>query len=127
MEWNLLRQRRAVLSDAAERLLRVREDALNSNRASLQAVLNGAPALLDSLWDSAAVAVRRARSDRSFRCALLGATKAGKSTLLNSLLGEDVLPNQHANCTAVPTSVSFSAHVSENTYYMATSINPHQL
>lgn len=43
--------------------------------------------------------------DGSFHLAVLGQFKRGKSTLLNALLGEDVLPSSVVPLTAIPTSI----------------------
>ena len=47
-----------------------------------------------------------------FRLAVLGQFKRGKSTLLNALLGEDLLPTDILPVTAIPTFISFSPQVS---------------
>ncbi len=48
-------------------------------------------------------ALARRLSERRFHLAVLGQFKRGKSTLLNALLGEDVLPSSVLPLTAVPT------------------------
>ncbi len=47
----------------------------------------------------------------AFRLAILGQFKRGKSTLLNALLGEDLLPSDILPVTAIPTYISYSARV----------------
>ena len=44
----------------------------------------------------------------AFRLMVIGEFKRGKSTLVNSLLGKDVLPARVAPCTAIITEVSYS-------------------
>src|SRR5262249_25493552 len=56
--------------------------------------------------DPATVAQLRAAADRMsdpLRVALIGRAKAGKSTLLNALVGDLVAPTDAAECTLVPT------------------------
>src|SRR5687768_11140049 len=43
----------------------------------------------------------------TFRLMLLGDMKRGKSTLLNALLGKDVLPSRATPCTALITQVRY--------------------
>lgn len=47
-----------------------------------------------------------------FRLAVLGQFKRGKSTLLNALLGENLLPTDILPVTAIPTFISFSDTIS---------------
>jgi GTPase SAR1 family protein len=49
---------------------------------------------------------RQVREDR-FRVLVVGEFKRGKSTLLNALLGDDVLPRKVAECTAVVTLIRY--------------------
>ena len=46
-------------------------------------------------------------SEGRFHLAVLGQVKRGKSTLINALLGEDVLPGSVVPLTAIPTFVRF--------------------
>jgi len=47
-----------------------------------------------------------------FRLAVLGQFKRGKSTLLNALLGDNLLPTDILPVTAIPTFISFSEQIS---------------
>ncbi|HUH78940.1 MAG TPA: dynamin family protein [Methanoregula sp.] len=49
-------------------------------------------------------------SQGRFYLAVLGQVKRGKSTLLNALLGEDVLPSSVVPLTAIPTFIEFGEH-----------------
>ncbi|HJT78936.1 MAG TPA: dynamin family protein [Gemmataceae bacterium] len=49
---------------------------------------------------------RQVRDDR-FRVLVVGEFKRGKSTLLNALLGDDILPRKVAECTAVVTVIQY--------------------
>ncbi len=77
----------------------------------LQARLSTALAQLDALGDgfsgpAARLRELRGRLDRGrFHLAVLGQFKRGKSTLLNALLGEAVLPSAVVPLTAIPTFV----------------------
>ncbi|MCU0270319.1 MAG: dynamin family protein [Acidimicrobiales bacterium] len=51
----------------------------------------------------AEVAALRARFDEPLRVAVAGRVKAGKSTLLNALLGERLAPTDASECTRIPT------------------------
>ena len=46
-------------------------------------------------------------SQGRFHLAVLGQVKRGKSTLLNALLGEDVLPSSVVPLTAIPTFIQY--------------------
>ena len=46
------------------------------------------------------------RADR-FRVLVVGEFKRGKSTLLNAMLGDDVLPRKVTECTAVVTGINY--------------------
>jgi hypothetical protein len=52
----------------------------------------------------------------AFRLMVVGEFKRGKSTLVNSLLGKDVLPARVAPCTAIITEVTCSIGLAEITY-----------
>ena len=81
--------------DGASRLLRL---------ASLGEEL-GAPYIAD---DGRALAARV--SEGRFYLACIGQFKRGKSTLINALIGEPVLPVGFIPVTAVPTVIRFGAH-----------------
>jgi GTPase Era involved in 16S rRNA processing/gas vesicle protein len=46
--------------------------------------------------------------DRRYTVAVIAAMKAGKSTLFNALLGNDLLPNETAACTVAITEIKFA-------------------
>ena len=46
---------------------------------------------------------RRARLDEPLRVAIAGKVKAGKSTLLNALVGEELAPTDAGECTRIVT------------------------
>ena len=50
--------------------------------------------------------------EERFHLAVLGQFKRGKSTLLNALLGADVLPTSVIPLTAIPTFVQYGPHLS---------------
>jgi GTPase Era involved in 16S rRNA processing len=50
--------------------------------------------------------------EQRFHLAILGQFKRGKSTLINALLGESILPSAIIPVTAIPTFISYSKHVS---------------
>ncbi len=56
-------------------------------------------------------------STGQFRLAVLGQFKRGKSTLLNALLGEDLLPADILPVTAIPTFIRYSAELSATVYF----------
>ena len=89
------RPQRAKEVDGASRLLRL---------ASLGEEL-GAPYIAD---DGHALAARV--SEGRFYLACIGQFKRGKSTLINALIGEPVLPVGFIPVTAVPTVIRFGAH-----------------
>jgi GTP-binding protein EngB required for normal cell division len=70
------------------------DDAL---RAMLQVAQRAALALRERLY----------RASRRYVVAVIGLTNVGKSTLLNSLFGQDLAPKQNGPCTAVP--IEFTA------------------
>lgn len=72
-------------------------------RALQEAIaLCSGPAASDAAAGKLAALARRL-SERRFHLAVLGQFKRGKSTLLNALLGEDVLPSSVLPLTAIPT------------------------
>ncbi len=60
----------------------------------------------------------------AFRLMVVGEFKRGKSTLVNSLLGKDVLPARVAPCTAIITEVSYSELPEAVLHYNDTSRKP---
>ncbi|WP_252180039.1 dynamin family protein [Endozoicomonas sp. 4G] len=51
------------------------------------------------------------------KMAVVGVMKAGKSTLINSLVGQELLPNRSTAMTLLPTYIRHSASESAGTYY----------
>src|SRR6188472_1236676 len=51
----------------------------------------------------AALGAERARLDEPLRVAIAGKVKAGKSTLLNALVGEELAPTDAGECTKIVT------------------------
>ena len=49
--------------------------------------------------------INRNLIDRKYSVAVIAAMKAGKSTLFNAILGEDILPNETAACTVAITEI----------------------
>lgn len=43
--------------------------------------------------------IRYILTQKTFKVAVVGAIKSGKSTILNAFIGRDLLPNQNAPCT----------------------------
>jgi GTP-binding protein EngB required for normal cell division len=56
-------------------------------------------------------AVQKRLEDGRFNLAVLGQFKRGKSTLLNALLGDDLLPTDILPVTAIPTFIHFGSEV----------------
>ncbi len=57
----------------------------------------------DDAEASAQIAALRRRADEPLRVALVGTVKAGKSTLVNALLGEQLAPTDARECTRIVT------------------------
>src|SRR6185503_1868226 len=53
--------------------------------------------------NGAVLAAERARLDEPLRVAIAGKVKAGKSTLLNALVGEELAPTDAGECTKIVT------------------------
>ncbi len=68
-------------------------------------ILNDAEALFESVDGPAAEAIRAARHrlDEPLRVAIAGKVKAGKSTLLNALVGDLLAPTDTGECTRIVT------------------------
>jgi GTPase Era involved in 16S rRNA processing len=83
-------------------------ETFHAQRQDLQSTLRSALKLLRRLGSSRADQVAgladRVRSD-AFRVMVLGEFKRGKSTLVNALLGEQVMPASATPCTGVVTSL----------------------
>jgi len=88
---------------------RVKSRGGHSSASDLPSLLNQAAEALDGIgpaFDSRADRLRallRRLQEEQFHLAVLGQFKRGKSTLLNALLGEEVLPSSVIPVTAVPT------------------------
>lgn len=52
--------------------------------------------------------INKKLSNKKYTVAIIAAMKAGKSTLFNSILGEDILPNESAACTVSITEIKHS-------------------
>jgi len=103
-----------------EPLLEKVEPAESESHVGLIGILNQATTCLDSLGDDysdgrAELASLRSRLEAGqFRLAVLGQFKRGKSTLLNALLGEKLLPTDILPVTAIPTFISAAEKVEVN-------------
>ena len=90
--------------DSARNLLASARElyALHSDDAGLSGItgLTGATGATEALAEIAAL---EARLDAPLRVALVGSVKAGKSTLLNGLLGERIAPTDSRECTRIVT------------------------
>jgi len=80
-------------------------DAFQVNRATLLEMIKEAEGQVEFLGmtdkrDTLAQLVEKVRSER-FKVLVLGEFKRGKSTLINALLGQDVLPAYVTPCTAI--------------------------
>lgn len=73
------------------------------------AVLDRLVALVDQGQQAAAAELRRRVQMQRFRVLVVGEAKRGKSTLINALLGRDVLPMGVIPVTAVMTTVTFGS------------------
>lgn len=69
----------------------------------VRALLEEAAAAFSGSAGAPAVEAARGRLDEPLRVALAGKVKAGKSTLLNALLGEELAPTDASECTRVVT------------------------
>lgn len=76
---------------------------MNTPDATRALLAAAAEAYADSPTGSRAVAVLAHRLEEPLRVAVAGRIKAGKSTLLNALLGEQVAATDAGECTLVPT------------------------
>lgn len=83
-----------------------------ANRSRLQGIYADADALLERLKMAAerkALATARANLDAdTFKVLVLGEFKRGKSTFINALLGEEVLPSFAIPCTAVINEIKYA-------------------
>ena len=73
----------------------------------------------------AAIVAARRRIDEPLRVAIAGKVKAGKSTLLNALVGEGLAPTDAGECTRIVTwyadgpTYSVTAHLTDGTHRAA--------
>lgn len=52
--------------------------------------------------------IKHILTQKTFKVAVVGAIKSGKSTMLNAFIGRDLLPNQNAPCTLATTEIFHS-------------------
>lgn len=71
--------------------------------AAVRDLLDRASARYETSSASEALASARSRLDEPLRVALAGKIKAGKSTLLNALVGEELAPTDAGECTRIVT------------------------
>ena len=90
---------------------------------SLTALLNRSITLLHELGpvmetrEHTMSGLRNRLVEGRFQLAVLGQFKRGKSTLLNALLGEDILPSSVIPLTAIPTFIRYSPERSVHVHY----------
>ncbi len=53
--------------------------------------------------------IKHILTQKTFKVAIVGAIKSGKSTMLNAFIGRDLLPNQNAPCTITTTEIFHSS------------------
>lgn len=53
--------------------------------------------------------IKHILTQKTFKVAVVGAIKSGKSTMLNAFIGRDLLPNQNAPCTLATTEIFHSS------------------
>ena len=84
----------------------------SSKRAMLQGIYSDADGLLEALkMDSERKGLAEARANLdadTFKVLVIGEFKRGKSTFINALLGEEVLPSFSIPCTAVINEIKYS-------------------
>src|SRR5919199_4832026 len=51
--------------------------------------------------------------DLELRMAIVAPMKAGKSTIINAIVGQEILPNRNAAMTTLPTEIIFDAKLTE--------------
>jgi hypothetical protein len=66
-------------------------------------LLDDAIGVYEGTEEAARLAAQRARLDEPLRVAIAGRVKAGKSTLLNALVGEPLAPTDEGECTKIVT------------------------
>lgn len=54
--------------------------------------------------------IKHILTQKTFKVAIVGAIKSGKSTMLNAFIGRDLLPNQNAPCTITTTEIFHSTN-----------------
>lgn len=87
-------------------------DQFGSLRDGLLRVLDGAAKAYREIGDASSVerlcGARKTLADKRFRVVFMGRVKRGKSTTINALLGERILPDACSiGCTAVPIAVRY--------------------
>jgi ribosome biogenesis GTPase A len=96
-------------------------------QSGLAKILDSSIHLLQGLDDYADIcrdlSQLRSRNDSgTFRLAVLGQFKRGKSTLVNALLGDNLLPTDILPVTAIPTFISASARLSGRVVFQNQSV-----
>ncbi|NER24714.1 MAG: dynamin family protein [Symploca sp. SIO1C2] len=66
--------------------------------------------------------VARNVEDLELRMAIVAPMKAGKSTIINAIVGQDLLPSRNAAMTTLPTEIFFNAEVTEPTLTLSAEI-----
>lgn len=106
-------------------------DSYERNKSEVQSMLDGLAEILIGLQcQQRADVLRSARahlSEDSFRLFVVGEFKRGKSTFVNALLGEDILPAKLAPCTALVTHVKYAEQPGARLYPKDQSLNPLQI
>ncbi len=97
-------------------MVRLAAAALDADRADgLRALLGRAQSYLDEVWHrgsrytNALATLHERLVEERLQVAVLGQFKRGKSTFLNALLGESLLPTGVVPLTAIPTFIHWGA------------------
>lgn len=133
LTWEEVLQARKLLSSHLSNLLFIKEPCLEALTPLYPILGKDCQGTMERLWNIASDCIEEAKKEEKIRIVVFGATKAGKSTLLNTLLGrmsfpdeksdvESLLLEQHTSCTAVATIVSFEKGLAEETYYCIVTI-----
>jgi GTPase SAR1 family protein len=120
-----------TLQSGLDRVTQMRQDLADGLGTIAQIITQAetaGPETSGSLSLAAEVAMLQTQSDRfrqgRFRLLVLGDMKRGKSTLLNALLGERLLPSDVNPCTALPTIVQAGAEAQVTIHYVDAARSP---